>query len=80
MNNNLYHWHDEKMVELEMREFKREMEQARLLKEAGLADSSVLARAVSAVRRLLAARRRGHQAQSSLEPQSHPFQSEKMAR
>lgn len=54
MNNNLYHWHDEQMVRLEMREVDRAVEQARLLKEAGLSGESWLARAAQALRSLLA--------------------------
>lgn len=36
MNNNLYHWHDEHAVRHEMHEMDRAVQQARLLREAGL--------------------------------------------
>ncbi|HLO18423.1 MAG TPA: hypothetical protein VK206_26560 [Anaerolineales bacterium] len=57
MNNNLYHWHAEEMVKYEMQEIEREIEQARLLKEAGLDRPSLLARAVRFLHNLLKARR-----------------------
>ena len=36
MNNNIYSWHDEMMSELKMRDVRREMEQHRMIKDAGL--------------------------------------------
>jgi hypothetical protein len=36
--NNIYHWHDEVMVALEMENFKREIESIRLLRDAGLSN------------------------------------------
>ena len=48
MNNNLYHWQDERLVELKLREVDREIEQARLLKEAGLSGANLLSLAFAA--------------------------------
>ena len=36
MNNNLYQWHDERMVDLEMRQIRHELGQANLFKEPGV--------------------------------------------
>jgi hypothetical protein len=47
--NNLYHWHDEKMVGHEMQELRREVENARLLREAGLIRPNWLARQARAL-------------------------------
>ena len=44
MNNNLYSWHNEMMVALEMENFKREIEQIRLLRDAGLSNPGGLER------------------------------------
>jgi hypothetical protein len=78
MNNHLYHWHDEHMVRYEMQEVDRALEQARLLREAGLAGQRVpawLARAGHAVHGLsdwLNMRIRGKtlRALRSMEPQA----------
>ena len=53
MNNNLYSRHDEAMVHHEKREVDRAVEQARLLREAGLAGENLVVRAVNALRNLL---------------------------
>jgi hypothetical protein len=71
MNNNLYHWHDERMVEFEMQEVNRAVEQARLLKEAGLSGANLLARVFAAVHNLLAARSNRLQDDRSIEHQSY---------
>jgi hypothetical protein len=42
--NNLYHWHDEVMVNLEMKEFKREMDAIRLLHDASLSNPGLFER------------------------------------
>lgn len=42
--NNLYNWHDEKMVSLKMQEIDREVKNIRLLKEAAKANPGWLAR------------------------------------
>lgn len=49
--NNLYL--QERLVELKQQEVQRELENIRLLREAGLSGSNVLARAVAALRNLL---------------------------
>ena len=45
MNNNLYQWHNERMVDLEMQEIRRELAQASLFRQTGAAGGSWLARA-----------------------------------
>ena len=57
MNNNLYSRHEEAVVRHEMREVDRAVEQARLLREAGLSGESLVVRAVNALRNLLHARK-----------------------
>jgi hypothetical protein len=47
--NNLYNWHDERMVDLKMKEINRELEQARLLREAGISDTNWLTSAFGAL-------------------------------
>lgn len=49
MNNNLYSWHDELMVNLEMRELRREIDNIRLLRDAGLANPGWIERALIAI-------------------------------
>lgn len=44
MSENLYGWHNEAMVALEMRELEREIEQIRLIKDAGLAKPGLFER------------------------------------
>ena len=61
---------NERLAELKRQEVQREAEQARLLKEAGLSGSSLLARAADSLRNLLAARRERLQNHRSLEQQS----------
>ncbi len=53
MNNNLYNWHDNYMVELEMREMHRNLEYARMLKEAGIPGETWAVRAVKSLGRML---------------------------
>jgi hypothetical protein len=55
MNNNLYNWHDNYMVELEMREMHRNLEYARMLKEAGIPGETRAVRAVKSLGRMLSA-------------------------
>jgi hypothetical protein len=57
--NNLYHWQDERMVDLEMKEIQREIANANLLREAGLSGNDWLARAVNAFFKLLRTRSPG---------------------
>lgn len=56
--NDPYHWHAELMVKHEMQEVDRAVEQARLLREAGLSRRSLLARAIDILRSLLVARKK----------------------
>ena len=77
--NNLYHWHDERTVEFEMQEVNRAVEQARLLKEAGLAGSNGLARAIAALLNLLITRRKSPQGHRTIEPQSYQSTDHKSA-
>ena len=44
MANNLYSWHDEMMTRLEMREIEREIDEIRLIKDAGLVKPGLLER------------------------------------
>jgi hypothetical protein len=72
--NNLYHWHDEQMVRHEMSEVNRVVEQARLLRDAGLSGPSLLARAATALGKLLKARGQKIKDTRSLEHESyHPI-------
>ena len=52
--NNIYHWHNEVMVNLEMESFKREMDAIRLLHDVGLSNPSPLDRAMILIGRTLA--------------------------
>ena len=65
MNNNLYSRHDEAMVRHEMREVDRAVEQARLLREAGLGGENAVVRAVNVLRNLLRARKNALRGQRS---------------
>ena len=44
--NNLYQWHDVVMVSLEMEEFKKEMDNVRLIHDAGLSNPGLFERTV----------------------------------
>ena len=77
--NNLYHWHDERMVELKMQEINREIEKIRLLREAGLSNPSWTARAVEAFHNLFIPRDKGVQDQRCIERQSYQSTDEKSA-
>lgn len=70
MNNNLYQWHDQRMVEFEMQEVKHAVEQAHLLKEAGLSSGNWLGRAVGALFNLLRRPNHGLQDHRSIEQRS----------
>jgi hypothetical protein len=72
MNNHLNHWHAEQMVRYERHEVDRAVEQARLLREAGLSGESWLARAGKALGNLLKARRTGLQDQRFIGPRTYP--------
>ena len=69
--NNLYNWHDEQMVKHEMQEVNRAVEQARLLKDAGISQQSWLLRSVLALRNVLNARRKVFKDHHSLGHQSY---------
>jgi len=77
--NNLYSWHDERMVDLEMKEIRREIGQACLLTEAGISNGSWLARAVAALRNLLITRDKGPQDRRSIEQISYQSCNDKVA-
>ena len=47
--NNLYHWHDEVMVNLEMENLKREMDEIRLLHDASLSNPNLFERTAIAI-------------------------------
>jgi hypothetical protein len=79
MNNNLYQWHDEQMVRYEMHEVDRAVEQARLLREAGLSGPSWLTRLMNGLSNLLKARRKGFQEHRSIEPKALPRKSPRSA-
>lgn len=53
MNNNLYSWHAELMVALEMEEVRREVESIRLLRDAGLTNPGLLERLMIAIGKAL---------------------------
>jgi len=49
MDNNLYSWHNEMMVAMEMDNLKREIDQIRLLRDAGLSNPGWIERAFIAL-------------------------------
>lgn len=65
MNNNPYL--QKRLVELKQQEILHEVEQARLLREAGLAGPGLLARAVNALRGFVNAVRKAPQDRASVE-------------
>ena len=77
--NNLYNWHDERMVQLEMQQVRHEMEQLRMLKEAGISGNDWLGRAMKALGILFAVGRKRLQDYRSVEPQSQLPRCEKFA-
>jgi len=79
MNNNLYSWHDERMVQHEMREVDRAVQQALLLKEMGGSDAGLLARFIGALQGLLAARKVKLQERQFGEPQVHARKDDTLA-
>ena len=72
MNNNLYQWHNEQMVRYEMQEVDRAVEQARLLREAGLSHPGWLTRVLKGLVNLLNARSKSVQARRRMESQAFP--------
>jgi hypothetical protein len=63
------------MVRYEMREVDRAVEQARLLREAGLTGPGWLSRAVNGLSNLLKARRKGLPGRRYMEPNAFPRKS-----
>lgn len=51
--NEIYRWQDERMVTLEMEEFKREMDTIRLIHDAGLANPGLFERTAIALGKTL---------------------------
>jgi hypothetical protein len=47
--NNMYHWQNEVMVNLEMQEFKREIDSIRLIHDAGLSNPGLFERTAIAL-------------------------------
>ncbi|HSL45837.1 MAG TPA: hypothetical protein VK897_20555 [Anaerolineales bacterium] len=78
MNNNLYHWHDERLVELKQREINREIEHLRLLKEAGLSEPGWLARAGRAIRNWLVMRTNRQQGADTVDYRSFQQRSDEL--
>ena len=54
MENNLYTWHNELMVAMEMRELRRELEHINLLRDAGLKNPGWIERALIVIGSFLA--------------------------
>jgi hypothetical protein len=79
MNNNLYQWHNEQMVRYEMQEVDRAVEQARLLREAGLSQPGWLTRALTGLSNLLKARSMGIQNRRPIAPKALPRKSPRSA-
>ena len=70
MNNNLYQWHNERMVDLEMQEIRRELAQANLFQQTGASGGSWLARAFGSLLDLF--KNRNQQTDRSADQQSQP--------
>jgi hypothetical protein len=70
MNNDLYQWQAGQTVRYEMQEIDRAVEQARLLREAGLSHPGWLTRIVKSLSDILKARGKSFQEQPSMD--SHP--------
>ena len=78
MNNNLYNWHDNFMVELEMRELRRDLEYARMLKEAGISGELWAVRAVKSLGRMLLAVWAGHKERQIPKPTARQSECENL--
>ena len=72
MHDHLYQWQAEQTVRYELREVDRAVEQARLLREAGLAGDGWLKRALTSLRERLQARGTGFPKQRSFEREVLP--------
>ena len=77
--NNLYIWQDERMVNYEREEVRRAVEQARLLREAGLSGNDGLLRAVKLVSGWITAAKERLQGQGSIQPGCQPSGCENVA-
>lgn len=78
--NNLYQWHDEKMVSLEMQELNREIEHIRLLNDAAISNPGWLTRAVEALGGWLVIVGKKLQRRYSIDHQYYASTSGKLAR
>jgi hypothetical protein len=79
MNNSLNQWHNEQMVRYEMQEVDRAVEQARLLREAGLSNPGWLTHALKGLGNLLKVRSKDVQARQPMEPQPYSRKSPRSA-
>jgi hypothetical protein len=79
MNSHLYHWHAEQMVRHEMHEIDRAVEQAHLLREAGLSHPDRLTRLLNHLSNLLKERRKNFREQTSMDSNSSPRRSPRSA-
>jgi len=79
MNSHLYHWQSEQMVRHEMHEIDRAVEQARLLREAGLSQPDWLTRILNRLSHMLSTRRKGFREQSSNDSNPSPKRSPRSA-
>jgi hypothetical protein len=79
MNSNLHQWHAEHMVRYEMHEIDRAVEQARLLRDAGLSGTNWLTRLLNGLSNLLNAPRKGSQDHRSIQPKASARKSPRSA-
>jgi len=79
MNSHLYHWHAEQMVQYEMREIDRAVEQDRLLREAGLSHPGWLTRILNRLSDIVKARKKGFREQPSMDSNPSPGRSPRSA-
>lgn len=77
--NDLYHWHAERMVDLEMKEINREIANANLLRAAGLSGTDWLTRAVNRLVKLFKTRGSEPQDHRSTEQQAYRPHTKKAA-
>ena len=78
MHDHLYHWQAEQTVRYEMREVDRAVEQARLLREAGLISDGWLSRAMTGLKAIVMTRRTAFSKQRSLEQDVIPARSSEL--
>ena len=79
MNNNLYQWHDERMVDQEMEHIRHELGQANMFREAGGSAGRGIVRVVGAFLHLLFRRRKEDPTPGSLEQGSYQSRSDRAA-